>query len=511
VSPAGPKLSLTARLAARASAPRQRPPRSAAAHRFVAPTAWWRRRTLHARLSLLVTGAVAFAVVLLAAIAFLAVREIQHRQIESQLTTDAQAIAAAPDQWHRVTPLPSIGRDGDDGHGDDGHRPHDFGPRWQILDRSGSPVSQSTSAIPVTSGAREVATGQQRRLQEEVRIGGRDYLVLTVPAAGGGAVQVAVDEEPANRTLATVGLLLIAASALGVAGAAFLGRTVARAGLVPVDQLTRAVERVAVTMDLTEPVPVRGADEIARLGRSVNTMLAAIDSSRRAQRTLVEDAGHEMRTPLTSIRTNIELLLAVERQPDLAHRLPPEERAKLLRDLEAQVSELATLTTELVELAREETTREQPEPVELSDVVSAAVDRVRMRAPTVTFTADLAPATVLGRTGELERMIVNVLDNAAKWSPPDTTVETRLTVTDTHCRLTISDSGPGIDKADRPYVFDRFYRAPAARAMPGSGLGLAIVAQTAQQHGGSVAVQPRTPTGTTVVIQLPRLPFSPIS
>src|SRR6185369_13089992 len=138
----------------------------------------------------------------------------------------------------------------------------------------------------------------------------------------------------------------------------------------------------------------------ARLGVAVNTMLAAIDTARRAQRALVEDAGHELRTPLTSIRTNIELLLAVERQPELAHRLPPEDRAKLLRDLEAQVAELATLTTELVELAREDTTREQVEPVDLSEVIDAAVDRVRIRAPGITFHTTTSAITVNGRPGE---------------------------------------------------------------------------------------------------------------
>ena len=211
---------------------------------------------------------------------------------------------------------------------------------------------------------------------------GHSYLMLTVPAdRGGGAVQVAVDQAPANRTLTVFGLLMAAGCILGIGGAAALGRTVARAGLVPVQQLTKAVEDVAVTMDLNRPVPIHGVDEIARLGQSVNTMLAAIDAARQSQRTLVEDASHELRTPLTSIRTNIELLLAVERQPELAHRLPPEERAKLLRDLDAQVGELAALTTELVELAREETTREPAEDVELTDVVDAAIDRVRIRRP----------------------------------------------------------------------------------------------------------------------------------
>lgn len=467
---------------------------------------WWRRRTLHARLSLLVTAAVGVAVIAVAGLAYAAVAEIQHRQLDAQLETDAQAIAAQPDRWRSAShgqTEPGLGGRSDN---DDPHGPHDLGPRWQILAADGTVISQSTSSLPVTEAARQVAAGGHRPAREKVALGDDGYMMLTVPTSGGGAVQVAVNQEPANRTLTVVGLLLAVGGLLGIGGAALLGRAVARAGLVPVQQLTDAVEQVAVTTDLDHPIPIHGADEIARLGAAVNSMLAAIGGARQAQRTLVEDAGHELRTPLTSIRTNIELLLAVERQPELAYRLPPEERAQLLRDLEAQVFELATLTTELVELAREEAAREQPEDIDLAEVVTAAVNRARTRAPGLTFHADLATVAVHARAGELERMVVNVLDNAAKWSPPDATVLVRLTADGPDwCRLTVADIGPGIDEADRPHVFDRFYRAPAARAMPGSGLGLAIVAQTASQHGGTVAAEPNSPHGTVITIRLPRI------
>ena len=190
-------------------------------------------------------------------------------------------------------------------------------------------------------------------------------------ARGGGAVQVALNEDPYNHTLSNFAVWLLVGSATGIVAAGGLGFVVARAGLGPVQRLTQAVERVAETKDLSQPVNVTGIDEIARLGRSVNSMLAAIDSARQAQRTLVEDASHELRTPMTSIRTNVELLLAVERQPELAYRLPPEDRTKLLQDLDAQVAELATLTTELVDLAREENTGEAVQlvnkPVEAAD------------------------------------------------------------------------------------------------------------------------------------------------
>ncbi|WP_344498455.1 HAMP domain-containing sensor histidine kinase [Dactylosporangium maewongense] len=461
---------------------------------------WWRRRTLHDRLSLLVTAAVAAAVLTVAGIAFAAVAQIQRQQLRSQLETDARSVVAQPELW----------RDGPPSQGPGGRRDprfrRDIGPRWQVLGRDATVTAHSTNDLPVTDGARRVAAGEEQQVQERVLLDGHSYLMLTVAAGrGGGAVQVAADQTPANRTLTMFGLLMAAGCVLGIGGAAALGRTVARAGLVPVQQLTKAVEDVAVTMDLNRPVPIHGVDEIARLGQSVNTMLAAIDAARQSQRTLVEDASHELRTPLTSIRTNIELLLAVERQPELAHRLPPEERAKLLRDLDAQVGELAALTTELVELAREETTREPAEDVELTDVVAAAIDRVRIRVPAVTFTFDADAAPVHGRPNELERMVVNVLDNAAKWSPPGATVHTGLTAEQGWCVLRIADTGPGIDAEDLPHVFDRFYRSPAARGMPGSGLGLAIVAQTAAQHGGTVTAAPNDPRGTVVTIRLPRL------
>jgi two-component system sensor histidine kinase MprB len=462
----------------------------------VKPHDWWRRRTLHARVALLVTAAVAAAVVAISVIVWLAVGELQHHRMQSELTAEAAAIVAQPDRWRTAAQLPAP----------DGHGPHHSEPQWQILDATGRVTSRSSTALPVTTAAVTVADGSAPSAEQPVTAGGTDYLMLSVPLTGGGAASVAIDQGPDNGVLMTLGALLIGLCLVGAGGAALLGRAVARTGLVPVQTLTQAVESVSHTMDLSRPVPVQGVDEIARLGSSVNTLLAAIDTARRAQRTLVEDAGHELRTPMTSIRTNIELLLEVERHPELAHRLPPDERAKLLSDLNAQVAELATLTTELVELARDDSSRETAEPVELTDVVQAAISRVRMRAPKIDFVADLHPATVHGRYGELERMVVNVLDNAAKWSPPGATVRAALRPRGPgRSALSVADTGPGIDETDRPHIFDRFYRAGAARSMPGSGLGLAIVAQTAQQHGGTVGAAPNTPHGTVITIELPTL------
>jgi two-component system sensor histidine kinase MprB len=456
------------------------------------------RASLRTRLSLLAAGAVAVAVVAVAGLAWLAARAELYRQLDNQLAVDAGTIAARPSRWRDLPQVPPP---------DDREPPrwgpygrHDIGPRWQILDADGQPAV--AGALPVTDGARAVAIGARPRSQEEVRIDRLRYQMLTVPATGGGAVQVAVARDSVDRTLGQLGLLLAIGCVAGIAVAALLGRQVARTGLAPVERLTGAVEHVAATRDLQAAIPVSGEDEIARLARSFNAMLAALEASRTAQRMLVEDAGHELRTPLTSLRTNIELLI---RSDESGRPLSADDRARLLRDLEVQVVELAQLAGELVELARQHASPEPVEDVDLADVVGAAVQRARVRAPAVTFDTDLAAVTVPGQPGALERVVLNLLDNAAKWSPPGGTVRVGLAAEPAAAVLTVADAGPGIDDEDVPRVFERFYRATAARAMPGSGLGLAIVAQTVAQHQGTVAVGRSAAGGALLTV---RLPFS---
>ena len=403
---------------------------------------WWRRRTLRARLALLVTGAVAVAVLTLAALALPPSPRSSSIRPSHSWPPTRKPSPRSPASGGTASGGPT-GDHPDPDHDHDG--PHDLGPRWQILGPTGAVVSQSASPLPVTPQRSQVAAGEAGRSQEQVSIGGESYLMLTVPARGGGAVQVAIDQGPDQRPWPSSGCCWPPAVSSASPAPPCSAALSPAPGWFRCSTSRRRSKRSRSRWISTSPSRCNGADEIARLGRSVNTMLAAIDTARRDQRTLVEDAGHELRTPLTSIRTNIELLLAVERHPELAHRLPPEERAKLLSDLDAQVRELATLTTELVELAREETTREQTEPVELTDVIDAAIDRARTRAPSLTFTTDLRQVTVHGRPSELERMILNVLDNAAKWSPPGATVHTVLRVDGPEwCR---ADASPTPDPA----------------------------------------------------------------
>ena len=219
-------------------------------------------------------------------------------------------------------------------------------------------------------------------------------------------------------------------------------------------------------------------------------------NSRDRQRQLVADAGHELRTPLTSLRTNVDLLAQADESGGL---LPPEARTELLDDLRAQTEELTTLIGDLVELARDEVPAHVVGPLDVADVVDRSLQRVRRRAPGLTFAVHLEPWWVVGEAAGLERAVTNLLDNAAKWSPTDGVVRVELR----HGVLTVDDQGPGIAPEDRDQVFERFWRARESRTMPGSGLGLAIVDQVVSRHSGSVRVDDAPGGGTRLVVQLP--------
>jgi two-component system sensor histidine kinase MprB len=304
-----------------------------------------------------------------------------------------------------------------------------------------------------------------------------------------------------DRNLADLRLRLILAGLGGVALAAALGLLVSRSALRPVRRLTEAAEHVAETQDLSASIEVHGRDEVARLATSFNEMLDALNLSRVQQRQLVADAGHELRTPLTSLRTNIEVLAG----QDL---MPAGDRELLLADAVAQLEELTVLVGDLVELAREDHAlgEDQMTDVRLDDVVERAVDRARLHAPELQIRIrENVPAVTHGNRALLERAVSNILDNACKWSPPAGEVEVSLA----DGQLSVRDHGPGIEAEDLPHVFDRFYRAPTARAMPGSGLGLAIVRNAAVVHGGTVTADAAPGGGTIMRLRLPIAP-SPV-
>jgi two-component system sensor histidine kinase MprB len=321
----------------------------------------------------------------------------------------------------------------------------------------------------------------------------------------GAALLIATPLDSTHKTLNDLALILLLVSGIGVVGAGAAGLAVARAGLRPVDRLTEAVEHVARTEDLTIRIPVEddSEDEIARLSRSFNSMTASLASSRDLQQQLIADAGHELRTPLTSLRTNIELLT---RSEETGRPLPEADRKALLASVKAQMTELASLIGDLQELSRSDSQRgERIQVIALQDTVEAALRRARLRGPELTITADVEPWFVRAEPAAMERAVVNILDNAVKFSPEGGTVEVRLT----DGVLTVRDHGPGIPADELPHVFDRFWRSPSARALPGSGLGLSIVARTVRQAGGEVTLSPAAGGGTVATVRLPGAPTPP--
>ncbi|WP_245644499.1 sensor histidine kinase [Nocardioides jensenii] len=349
--------------------------------------------------------------------------------------------------------------------------------------------------LPLGKQEMAVVTGKDAHSIRTIEAGDTRYRVVTVPTRDHGvALVIAQSLDAQEKVLGRLGIVMLLFGVAGVIAAGVAGWGVARSGLRPVFRLTDRVEHIARTEDLT-PIAVEGNDEIARLSSAFNTMLAALEASRERQRQLVGDAGHELRTPLTSLRTNLDLLL----QADAAGGMPDDARAELLDDVQAQIEEMTTLIGDLVELGRDEHAPHQVELVDLKEVLDRAIARVRRRASSIEFDVDAEDWWVTGESAALERAVMNLLDNAAKWSPPDGTVTVRLG----DGVLTVNDQGPGFAEADLPYVFDRFYRSQESRSMPGSGLGLSIVRQTAVRHSGTVAASNLPDGGACLTLRLP--------
>ncbi|MGW3248672.1 sensor histidine kinase [Streptomyces sp. NPDC001070] len=346
------------------------------------------------------------------------------------------------------------------------------------------PVSSGPGGgfIPVTEHDVQVARGKAPAYFQDATFEGVSYRVYTAPLTDwdGALVRAAIRQSVVGSTLDRLTALLAAITAGGTLLAAFGARLLAGRVLRPVRQLTDTVEHVTATQDLTARIDVRGRDEIARLARSFTAMMAAVEESVRAQRRLVADASHELRTPLTSMTTNLELL---SESPGLADPQAP----ALVEQARTQAEELRALVNDLVELARYGQPHVHTEDTRLDLLAQRVVDRAARRSSRISLRTDLSECLVHADPEALERAVGNLVDNAVKWSPDGGQVLVGVSSDGT---VTVTDQGPGIPADDLPFVFDRFYRSPAARTLPGSGLGLAIVKQVAETHGGSITAEP---------------------
>jgi two-component system, OmpR family, sensor histidine kinase MprB len=382
------------------------------------------------------------------------------------------------------------------------------GSYFELVLASGQTLPKSN--VPIDATIKRLANGHGTQLMRTVEFGGQSYreLIVPLPAKSVVGCQTGFCEIPTtsaqlfvvnitgqiNELRHLVRTLLFVAAG-GLLLALGLGFALARTALHPLEEVTDEIERVAETNDMTYRIDEGGADELGRLRRVFNRLLASVQSSQYLQRQLVLDASHELRTPLTSLRTNAQVL-------SRARDLSGEDLDQLTADMVAQVDELAALVTDLGELARGERSEGEPVTLRLDECVDECVDtaRTHARIKDIMIETDVDASSVVARRDRLTRAVSNLLTNAVKFTPAGG----RIRVTSHEGRVTVADSGPGISDADRAHVFDRFWRSASARALPGSGLGLSIVAQVVAELHGTVEVD-RDPElgGARFVMTLP--------
>lgn len=431
--------------------------------------------TLRRRITLAVALAVAAVVAAMGVSSYLATRSTLRSEIDQALTERAAPFVRGDG-----------GPAGPHGGGDPGRPRHEapgppaFGGApgyFQFVQADGTVVAgdAGTPKLPVDARAREVAKTGSGRYFRDVTVNGTRLRVLTVADSGDGqAVQVARPLTEVDNVLHDLLVTYLVFGAAGILLAALLGGVIGRTALAPIRSFTARTEAVTGAPDTSLRLEGGDAEELQRLAASFNRTLDALERSVEAQRHLVADASHELRTPIAALRSNVQVFLRSD-------ELPAGEREALQHDIIAELDELTQLVSDVVELARDARAGEEVEDLELAQIVTECVERTRRRAPGLDFHVDLEPTMIRSAPERVTRAVTNVLDNARKWSPPGGRVDVVLAGGE----LSVRDHGPGFDEADLPFVFDRFYRAAGARRMPGSGLGLAIVRQAAEAQGGS--------------------------
>lgn len=446
----------------------------------------WHDLPLRTRLTTAAALAATLTIVAVIAVAYVAVRHQLRGQIDHQLRRQVREIDVTAQQD------PFTGRGSFRIHTVAG----DIGGYAQVINPQGQPANGS-SPLPVSKHDLSVASNQSGAYLRDAHFNNRHVRMITAPLqlqpGEPAAVQIALPLTEVDHQLHELALAFAILAAAGLGTTIVLSWAAVRRVTRPVKTLTETAERIAATRDLTLRIDGTSNDELGRLATSFNTMLDALERSLTAQRQLVTDASHELRTPLASLRTNVEVLKDME-------RLSPAQRDAVLSGIVTQLDELTGLVADVVELARGEAPPSAHEEVLFDELVSRAVDRARRHWPTLTFHLTSVPVTVRGIPQRLDRAVANMLDNAGKFSPEAAVIDVVL---DASGQLVVADRGPGVPENALPHVFDRFFRADEARAMPGSGLGLAIVQQVAEGHGGSISLNNRPGGGAVATLMLP--------
>jgi two-component system sensor histidine kinase MprB len=449
--------------------------------------------SLRRRIGLIAAASVAAAVLIAVLVSYFVVRDQLRGQVDTALKEQETVVQRTEQLPSEIPGIPAS----------------EGGPAQyiQIVLASGSSYPRQGNVVfPVDARARQIASTQTGSDLTDVHVGDTHLRVLTfpvrVPIDGvyvPAALQLARPLNGVDNVLSELRLVLFLVFLGGIALAAGLGRLAARRALAPLAEVAQAAQHIGETEDLSNRIRVHADDEVGQLATRFNAMLdrleasrAEVDDSMRAQRQLVADASHELRTPVTSLRTNIEVLLE-------GAELDPEDRRRLLADVVEQSEELTALVTDLIELARGDEPGYATEDVRLDALAAESIARSHRNAPQIQIQSRLQPVSIDGVPARLERAINNLLDNAARHSPPGGAVE----VTVDHDGVTVRDHGPGVDEQDLPYVFDRFFRGTNSRGRQGSGLGLAIVRQVTEQHGGTATATNAPDGGAVFTLHLP--------
>ena len=407
------------------------------------------------------------------------------RQVDKSLDDRVVMIA---DSLRRESQRPNIGRQRNPLN--EALLPTRFDTVTQVVNTAGTVVlALGEVELPVTDKTLQIANDPNGTIfRSTVTIDGDKYRMLTVPLTGGGALQLAKDINDLQRAQNAVRGWQFALGPIGIMFAGLAGWWVARRTARPIQQLADAAEDIARTQNLSTKLDIHGDHEIEQLASSFNTMLAALQHSSEQQKQLVQDASHELRTPLTSLRANAELL-----QRD---SLDEATKQAVLRDIAAEIDELTELSSELTALASDQRLVEEPQIVNLREACDDVAARASRRTGRIVSVTSTNPSSALVRPSQFDRAVGNLVDNALKFCPTPDNVEINIVGS----RVEVIDHGQGIADADKPLVFDRFYRATATRALPGSGLGLAIVKQFADDHNAVVAITDTPGGGATVAV-----------
>jgi heavy metal sensor kinase len=384
-----------------------------------------------------------------------------------------------------------------------------FDKFFQLLDPDGQPGPRSgrlrKSPLPLSVEARRNATHGLRTLETVTLASGEPVRLVTIPALRDGRpvelVQVGMSMTRMEDTLRRYLQVLLALVPVGVGLAAVGGAFIARKALAPVDAMARQARRITAE-DLAERIPRRAAgDELDYLAETLNDMLGRLEAAFAQMRRFTADAAHELRTPLTALRGGLEVALRAPRSA--------EEYARVLRDSLEEVDRLTRLAEDLLLLSRTAAggglTRV---PVELEplllDVLEVGIRLARGTGVTARL-GEATPATVLGDASALRRLLVNLVENAVKYTPAGGAVELSLTTAGGIAVVAVRDTGIGIEPAAVDRIFQPFVRLDEARSREtgGAGLGLAIARSIAVAHGGTLTVESTPGRGSRFVLRLP--------